>query len=405
MNKPKNILWLRSELRLQDNPLLDLCQDNPFSRFHKNPKEFKEIDKIIYIFDQKKPFPGFDFPPLGPKYEEVIHEGIESLKPLQISLYDEEKQVVLRDFLKEGYAIYYIPYPTFDESSLENQLSYEFPGQMIPLNAKKQTLWPRTFESLPETFTQFRKKMEIISLDLPPCWGEGDYFYENIPKNNYPGPRHLEEYLWESSAAHSYKETRNSLQGKDSSTRFSMYLAHGMLTPLRIMSELKEFEKTKGANDSTYWIFFELMWRDYFYHLAQQKKAQFFPQWGEGIQDGRMISELHKQNFQKWRLSQTSSDLINAGMKELSKTGWLSNRMRQIVASYLIYELEVPWSWGARWFQYSLKDFDPCLNTGNWTYIAGLGQDPRGGRKFNVQRQKDQYDPEGVYVKYWLDDQ
>lgn len=88
-------------------------------------------------------------------------------------------------------------------------------------------------------------------------------------------------------------------------------------------------------------------------------------------------------------------------MRELAATGYISNRMRQIVASYLIHELGCDWRAGAAWFESRLIDFDICSNQGNWLYIAGYGTDPRGGRRFNPDKQAAEHDPDGNYRALW----
>jgi deoxyribodipyrimidine photo-lyase len=79
----------------------------------------------------------------------------------------------------------------------------------------------------------------------------------------------------------------------------------------------------------------------------------------------------------------------------------LSNRLRQVVASYLIHELNGDWRAGAAWFEAQLIDYDVYNNQGNWLYIAGMGTDPRGGRRFNVQKQAHDHDPDQRYQRLW----
>jgi deoxyribodipyrimidine photo-lyase len=88
-------------------------------------------------------------------------------------------------------------------------------------------------------------------------------------------------------------------------------------------------------------------------------------------------------------------------MRELAATGFMSNRGRQNVASYLVHDLGVDWRWGAAYFEQQLIDYDPASNWGNWAYIAGVGNDPRPNRKFNTRSQAERYDPEGRYVAVW----
>jgi deoxyribodipyrimidine photo-lyase len=88
-------------------------------------------------------------------------------------------------------------------------------------------------------------------------------------------------------------------------------------------------------------------------------------------------------------------------MRELAATGWMSNRGRQNVASYLVHDLGLDWRMGAYWFERLLIDHDPCSNWGNWQYLAGVGNDPREGRRFDPERQSGMYDPEGRFVEHW----
>jgi deoxyribodipyrimidine photo-lyase len=89
-------------------------------------------------------------------------------------------------------------------------------------------------------------------------------------------------------------------------------------------------------------------------------------------------------------------------MRELRLSGYLSNRLRQVVASFWLHELKGDWRAGAAWFESQLVDYDVYSNTGNWLYIAGLGTDPRGGRHFDVAKQTRDHDPDGRYQRLWL---
>ena len=109
----------------------------------------------------------------------------------------------------------------------------------------------------------------------------------------------------------------------------------------------------------------------------------------------------NNDNFKLWTAGKTDNKFINAGMNELNRTGFLSNRMRQIVSSYLVNELSCDWEAGAAWFESQLVDFDAYSNQGNWSYIAGAGTDPRGGRFFNIEKQKNTYDPNSIYQNFW----
>lgn len=198
--------------------------------------------------------------------------------------------------------------------------------------------------------------------------------------------------------AHEYKRTRNALDGWSSSTKFSVWLATGALSARAAAHALHVFEQREGRSESSGWILFELLWRDYFHFLhACHGRRLYAP---SGLK-GRAQPAHDPEAFERWRMGRTGHALIDAGMNELRHTGYLSNRMRQIVASYCIHDLGCDWRAGAAWFEHCLIDYDVCSNTGNWLYIAGLGTDPRGGRRFNPDKQADEYDRDGRYRQRW----
>jgi len=209
------------------------------------------------------------------------------------------------------------------------------------------------------------------------------------------GLERLKHYFFESKNISQYKETRNGLVGSDYSSKFSFWLAHGCLSPRRVYQELKSYEAQFSANESTYWLYFELLWREFFRLNAAKKEASFF----------KMPQSFHSPvdaQFEKWRQGNTGQPFIDANMKELLLTGFMSNRGRQNVASYLINNLQGDWRLGAAWFESALIDYDVYSNYGNWTYLAGNGNDPRGQRSFNIDSQQERYDPDGDFVNLWL---
>lgn len=210
----------------------------------------------------------------------------------------------------------------------------------------------------------------------------------------------VHEYFWKKDLVKIYKHTRNGMLGPDYSTKFSPWLASGSLSPRFIYEEVKWYEKEREANDSTYWVLFELIWRDYFRFLSAKCGNSLFHLGGPRKVEHRWSQE--KTLFESWRDGHTGYPLIDANMKELSTTGFMSNRGRQIVCSFLVRDMGIDWRMGAEWFETCLLDYDPCSNYGNWTYGAGVGNDPREDRYFSIPKQAQNYDPDGEYVAYWL---
>jgi deoxyribodipyrimidine photo-lyase len=216
------------------------------------------------------------------------------------------------------------------------------------------------------------------------------------------GVKRMQEYFWDQDALRTYKETRNGLVGANYSSKFSAWIALGCLSPRKIYWEIKKYEKERVANESTYWLVFELLWRDYFRFMFKKYGTKFFLKAGF---KGQAPAEAPNQRelFERWKTGQTGVPFIDANMRELNTTGFMSNRGRQNVASYLVKDLQVNWTWGAAYFEEQLIDYCPANNWGNWAYLAGVGNDPREDRHFNTAKQAQTYDPAGKYVQLWND--
>jgi deoxyribodipyrimidine photo-lyase len=211
----------------------------------------------------------------------------------------------------------------------------------------------------------------------------------------------LKHYFEETKCISTYKETRNGLVGANYSSKFSAWLALGCISPKTIYERLKIYEKTYGENDSTYWLFFELLWRTYFRLVMKKYGHQLFLK--EGIKASKTTSALpNYQLLEKWKNGNTGVDFIDANMLELKLTGFMSNRGRQNVASYLINDLKQDWRYGAAYFEEQLIDYDVSSNWGNWAYLAGVGNDPRSNRYFNIEKQANDYDKDKQYRNLWL---
>ena len=113
------------------------------------------------------------------------------------------------------------------------------------------------------------------------------------------------------------------------------------------------------------------------------------------------INDTNSLNLEAWINGKTGVDFVDANMIELKLTGFMSNRGRQNVASYFCNDLKLDWRLGAAYFEQQLIDYDVCSNWGNWAYLAGVGNDPRGQRTFNTEKQALDYDKDGAYRKLW----
>jgi deoxyribodipyrimidine photolyase len=239
------------------------------------------------------------------------------------------------------------------------------------------------------SFSFFRKKTESKALKTTFLNREHDL------SCSY-GEMKLRDYFSRSSAS-TYFETRNNMFGEYYATKFSGYLNLGLLHPSEILRSLANFEKINGTNKSTYWIKVELLWREYFYWLWRMHQGEFMLSCG--LQGGE--SELKKLSIHHYLQKMNINPLIKAMNNELMTLGTLSNRARQIYASFLVHKTDLDWRLGAWFFQLYLKDFDFFSNWGNWLYLSGYGTDSRGPRFFNIVKQMKSYDPDLVYLNHF----
>lgn len=286
---------------------------------------------------------------------------------------------------------------------------------------------PFALKDIPDVFTNFRKRIEkesqirdvfsapdrikspiINELLLPRIEQLG---LEAVTKDcraaidfkggETEGYQRLNTYFFETQAISNYKETRNQMIGENYSTKFSAWLAIGCLSAREIYHEIKTYESQFSANDSTYWLEFELLWRDYFRFMMKKYSNKFFQQ--AGIQNKTDKLQQHNNELLlNWINGNTGNEFIDANMLELKLTGFMSNRGRQNVASFLCNELKLDWRYGAAYFELQLIDYDVSSNWGNWAYIAGVGNDPRGNRIFNIEKQANDYDKLKTFRNLWL---
>ena len=212
------------------------------------------------------------------------------------------------------------------------------------------------------------------------------------------GLARMQRWFWETDCVARYKETRDGLVGADFSSRLSPWLALGTLSPREVAAEIRRYEAERVANDSTYWLFFELLWRDYFHFWVRRWQGRAFK--ASGVLGRTPCGVQDREAFRRWCEGRTGEPFIDASMRELAATGQLSNRARQVVASWLSRTEGIDWRWGAAWFESQLIDFDVGPNWGNWQYVAGVGNDPRN-RIFDVRAQASRYDEDGAYRACW----
>ena len=424
----RSLVWFRNDLRFSDHTgLAKAC---------KNSKRLFGI----YCFDPKLFINNkLGFPKMNVYRAAFILESIKELKAellkRNISLIVKigEPNKVISEFIKDYKinSIYYQNEWTDEEISEEKALLNNISTDVEVQKYSDQFLYhpddvDQSFVS--DVFTTFRKYCEknlVVRDIVEPTYSFSKENLINENQNNLPtledlglndfemdsrtafpftggclsAKDRLNYYLWESKKVNFYKKTRNGLLGKDYSSKFSAWLANGSISSREIYWQIKNYEKDIMKNQSTYWMIFELIWRDFFKFISLKYGNKIFKI--GGILDKDYTWSRDEDQFQNWIDGKTNEPFVNANMIELKSTGWMSNRGRQNVASFLSKELLIDWRWGASYFESMLIDYDVHSNYGNWMYVSGVGNDPRD-RKFNIKFQADRYDPNNKFQNLWL---
>ena len=424
------IVWYRNDLRLYDHEAM----------YNAVGEKAQVIP--VYCFD-KRQFgeTNFGFAKTGAFRAKFLLESVQDLKN---SLQKLGSSLVVRHGLPEqevaaiaqevkADAVYYHEEVTSEELAVENKLK----AALKSLDIKTQSFWGATLylpedlpckvNHIPELFTNFRKQVEkksaveeplpapsklpqlpAIALgEIPSLQDLGleipDYDKRAVLKfrgGETEAKARLQHYFWGTDCLAKYKETRNGMLGADYSSKFSAWLAHGCISPRYIHDKVQQYEIERTKNNSTYWLIFELIWRDFFRFICAKHGNKIF--FASGLQGVEIPWKEDWQRFELWQAGKTGYPLVDANMRELAATGFISNRGRQNVGSFLTKNLGIDWRMGAEWFESLLLDYDVCSNWGNWNYTAGVGNDARGFRYFNIPKQSKDYDRKGDYIRHWL---
>ncbi|WP_024610656.1 DASH family cryptochrome [Pseudoalteromonas sp. TB64] len=417
----KRILyWLQNDLRIDDNPILSELATGQCALdivFVINPHWFKNNNY------QQKPYgvhkQQFLMQSLFELQQALIERG-QTLHVLEGDPVSVLKQRIAEQYIDKVVCSEHVG--TYEQRQLA-RLKAHCP-HVIFKTTQQDTLFqqsdlPFDLDELPKSFTPFRKMVEAASIPitisalptglLPQpitlCAANPIELNEHTNYNNAvmhgglkSAQTHLKQYF-SGLLPSTYKITRNELDGFNNTTKFSSWLAFGCVSARQVYKAVQAYEHNQITNESTYWIKFELLWREYFkWHALKAGKSLFS---FKGQKQTKPLTTFMPNRFAAWCNGSTPYPLVNAIMNELNETGYISNRSRQIAASCLVNELSLDWRYGAAYFEQQLIDYDVAANWGNWQYIAGVGVDPRGGRHFNIEKQTLQFDPHAVYTNKW----
>ncbi|WKN43666.1 DASH family cryptochrome [Tunicatimonas pelagia] len=415
------LVYFRNDLRLHDNPTLSAAinqADEVLLLYCVDPRQFAKLD--------------LGFRKMG------IHRArflLESLEDLNEQCQKLGGQLLVKQGLPEDIIPQLVAQYELNEVHLQREVTEEetqveqaVEQQLKSTDCQLCFHWGLTlyhpddlpFEpaDTPEAFKAFRnegtKKASVrdefpppktikwvaeVEAPVIPTLPELGFTQRSGEETNYPGGesaalQRLQHYLFDSELLTRYKWTRNQSLGMDYSSKFSPWLALGCLSPRRIYYAVKHYEQEVTRNISTYWLIFEMLWRDYFKFLGLKYGSKIF--WKQGIYDKGIEWNYDRSKFDLWCQGKIGIPFVDAHMQELNQTGFMSNRGRVNVSTYLTRDLEIDWRWGASYFESLLVDYDVTSNWLNWYFQAVVW------RYTHILWQSTHYDPKGEYIRHWL---
>lgn len=437
MYKKRGIVWFRQDLRLHDNEALTEALD------------YTDEVVPVYVFDERL-FKGhtsrYGFRKIGHHRAQFIIESVDALRKalrekgsdLVIRVGKPEEEVYELAKLVKPNWVFCNRERTRDEMAVQDELEQRLwtIGQEMRYSRGKLLYYtadlPFPITHTPDTFAQFRKeteryvpirkplptpeKMPDITLRLAP--GDlpalEDFGHEatasasswgvHFEGGESAGLKRLKAYIWaEEGGLPNYRTTSDALTGWADTSKLSPWLAQGCVSPKMVYHELQKYKEARlRGHRSAQALFQSLLRRDFFRLIAKKYGDAIFEAGGTGVIQQERIWSEDTDKLHQWINGKTGMPFIDANMQELAQTGYLSNRGRQNVASYLIYDLGLNWQMGAEYFEFILIDYDIASNWCNWHFAAGVGSDPREQQELNVPAQAQRYDGQGEYVRRWL---
>ena len=429
MSEKTILVWFRNDLRIHDNEIL--------------LEATRKADKVlpVYCFDPYYFQPTTSGAPKTGSFRARFL--IESVADLRKNLQALGSQLIISignpaeiiPQLAEEYQVsevYHHREVAYEETAISEQV--ETALWKIKLNLKHfigHTLYhkedlPFPIKDIPDSFSTFKKKVERDS-DVRPCVatpttiatpeiidaGEMPTLQDlglNAPvddiraTNKFTGGetealKRLQQYFSNNSRAGLSKVKPGSVY-TDCSSKLSPWLGLGCISPRQVYWEVIKHEQENNSQASGMLIL-ELLWRDYFRFMFKKHGQKYYK--AEVLNDAENATGAAIDTaFEKWKSGNTGVPFIDASMHELNATGYITNYSRQMVAIYLIRDLEVNWAKGAAYFEQKLIDYSPASNWGNWAFIAGVGHDPKDNKYFNINKPSAELETQTDFVITWL---
>ena len=399
-----NIFWFRRDLRLDDNCGL-------FNALSSDKKVLP-----IFIFDEDI----LNKLPKDDSRVSFLHQELENIQEQllkinsSISVFHGKPVEIFKDLL-EKYSIDtvftnhdYEPYAIKRDLEIKDFLESKnsnfktFKDQVIFERAEIVKKDGTAYK----VYTPYSKKwIEAFQLQRIQFFPSEEKL-ENLIKNETHQFLSLEEigfiassikvasYKVDATLIDTYEETRN-FPAKNSTSRLGTHLRFGTV------SIRKMVDKASKSNNNTFLK--ELIWREFFmqilWHFPHTTKESFKPQYD------RILWRNNEEEFNAWCKGKTGYPLVDAGMRELNQTGFMHNRVRMLVGSFLCKHLLIDWRWGEAYFAEKLHDYEQSSNIGNWQWVAGTGVDASPYfRVFNPTTQILKFDKNLEYINKWVPD-
>ncbi|MFC4142725.1 DASH family cryptochrome [Pedobacter mendelii] len=389
--KKRGLVWFKNDLRLHDNEALtralEECSDLVFcyciekKDFEKLDFGFRRSDIIRFKFmeqsvlDLKK-----NLESLGGHLIVGVDSALVTLPGLV------EAYGITDVYAEKEYASYEITlvakvlkalpktrFHFFWGKTLYHKDDIPFEISKIPLTSKAYRIPAGKAAESRKTFSRpdhLKAATHIKANEFPAYkhYGFTKKEYENckpfVEGGETAALKRLEYYTFKSELLTGYRWSRNKSDGLDYSSKFSPYLALGCISAREIYERVREYEAQIKKNQSTWWLIFELVWRDYFTFKGMRFGSSIFLT--KGYKNKDIFWENDPLKFEKWCLGNTGIPFIDAHMRQLNQTGYMSNRGRVNCASYFVHDLKIDWTWGAAYFESKLIDYDVSSNWMNW---------------------------------------